>query len=339
MKITRVIFRFCPILLVVFLLTMPGVTMAQIDPESEPDSGLNEREESTPEQYPVLNGHRFFPTILIGSPFVQSTISSAIGGGRVGDLNYTITNPVNDSTLSLRGDLGFLLVLLEFQHALDEFVALQFKTIIIERIAAHEESILSQGLTGEVGFELGIRVKIWETDRVYVALSGAYASSTLVGVTPLDFLEDVLDGGLESIGSNSLVRSENTDLFVFGSDVAFAPAPYLGIIGHLRVGSADTPQDGDNNVPIASLGFSAHLDFGSLINTPIGVTLGILTNSFSLGIDDLATRNTSLVYGLSYTGWKNYDFGLEVTSSRLRQIDEETIFTGQLARIRMSFYY
>lgn len=331
--------RACTLILLIVSFFGADRSFGQEQESIEPELGQNQREENSPDTYPVLNGHRFFPSMLVGSPFIQSTISSEIGGGSVRDLRFSFTNPFNDSTRTLRGDIGFLSVQMQYQHALDEYVAIFGQFDIVERIATHEESILSQGLTGEVGFVFGMRVRVWSSNQLYASVSGSYGSSTLVGVTPLDFLNDVLDGGLESVGNNSLVRKEETDRFIFGADIAYAPSKAIGVIGHLDVGKANAFEDGRPNIPVSSAGFTAHFDFGAISRTPIGFSLGLLTNSLTPGADDIATRNVSVIYGISYTGWSDFDFGLESSLTRLKQRDAKSTFTAKFVRIKMSFLY
>ncbi|TDI75902.1 MAG: hypothetical protein E2O84_03625, partial [Bacteroidetes bacterium] len=80
------------------------------------------RTEKMPERLPELNGHRFFPSSLVGNPFIRSAVRIATGGGYVSDLTFRFEHPELGELLSLRGDLGFLTSELAYEHALDDFV-------------------------------------------------------------------------------------------------------------------------------------------------------------------------------------------------------------------------
>lgn len=89
-------------------------------------------------------------------------------------------------------------------------ISLQLNTSILTRLAINEESILSQGITGVFGYKFGVRAKVWSNDQVYVSASVAFSRNTLVGITPLQFVRKVIEGGFDRDGDNNLLRIELT---------------------------------------------------------------------------------------------------------------------------------
>jgi hypothetical protein len=325
-----------PLVIALCLMTFAHVSSARqlAEPENQ-----NARSTEIPKRLPELNGHRFFPALAVGNPFVRSAVVIATGGGYVGDLIFRFEHPDFGELLRLKGDLGFLVSNLNYEYALDDYVSLRFNGDVLARIATSEESVLSQGITAVVGYEMGMRVRIWETDKFYTSVTGSFSRSSLIGITPLQFVQKVIEEGYNPNAENDLVRTELSARFLIGGDIAYAPTAYLGFIGHAGFGASNPFEDGLPDIPISNFGVSVHLDLGPLTSTPVGFTLGLVTNSLSPAANDFARRTVAGIIGVSYTGRRDFDFGIEMATSRIKQSDTDDTFTAGLVQFRSTYYF
>ena len=153
---------------------------------------LNARVWNRPERLPKLNGHRFFSTTAVPVPFITTHVGISTGGGLVENLSFSLNDPeTGEEITNLRGDLAFLISRIFYQQALSDRISLFLNTNVLTRLATHEQSILTQGITAVLGYKFGVRGKIWSNERFYISASGAFSRSTLIGITPLLFLKNL----------------------------------------------------------------------------------------------------------------------------------------------------
>jgi len=301
---------------------------------------LNARVWNRPERLPKLNGHRFFSTTTIPTPFITTRIGISTGGGLVEDLRFTLNHPETGEELtSLRGDLAFLISRIFYQQALSDRISLFLDTNVLTRLATHEQSILTQGITAVLGYKFGVRGKIWSNERFYISASGAFSRSTLIGITPLLFLKKVIEEGFDPDDDNDLIRTELSGRLNGSLEFAYSPIPFLGFIAHASAGAASPFEDNDEKIPVSSFGLSTHADFGALSHVPLGLTFGVITDSLSPAANDFARRTRSYIIGISFTGREDMDLGLEIATASINQSDVKDKFSASVASFHLNYFF
>jgi len=303
-----------------------------------PDS-KNERSDESPSRLPILNGFQFTSPVAFPAAFIGTRVGLSTGGGIVEDLEFRLELDEGIELTTLSGDIAFIASGFEYHQAVSDVIQINGGLNILTRIATHEQSLLSQGITTIVGYSIGVRGKIWSNQQFYISAAGTISRNNLIGITPLQFLEKIIDEGFDPDGDNDLLRSEISSRLIGGLDLAYSPSPYLGIMIHSEFGASNPFEDDTRKIPVSSFAVVIQTDLGLFTKIPLGVYTGLLTNSLSPAANDFAKRTTTFILGLTHTANRNVDVGLELASSRLDQVISGDSFTASVVRLFLTHHF
>ncbi len=283
----------------------------------------------------TLNGHDFIPSARLFDPFIVTYVKNNTGAGTAFDV-VTEVEDLDGETISLTGDVTFLGIGFGYQQALADWVAAYINVGGGGRFGTAVESVVATGLNAYVDFALGAKFRLWHNERFYLSGNFDYANTGVSSVNILNWVSDVVESG--DITDSTLVTTGSTGSLRGGLNVAYAPAPWLGLTGLALFGLGNAVGDLDSEFAFEGA-LSADIDFGAISSVPIGLLLGFNSNSFSAQGGDITESIDSFIWGIFYTGRKDFSIGLEFQNSTLplRQADE-TIRASEMS-INLRYWF
>jgi len=293
----------------------------------------------TDKRLPILNNFRFIPSDVVRDPFINTFVKVNVGSGEALDLKSYIKNLQGTVFDTLSGDLSYISAELEFQYAVNEWLAFSGSYCGISRVGTNAYTILTSGIAYTTGFTLGGKIKIWQNDNMFLAGSIDYTSSEVFYYSIYDFVKKVYEsGGKIDSSKNSLLEKDNLPKTFLNLNYAYAPTNWLGLLGvaGFGIGQAFKGKNKGN----VRLGVAASIDFLNVefVSFPIGILASIRYNSFSETGENIKNLIT-LGFRIGYSGHKDFDIGIENTyqSLNFRQSEQriQTIFTA----FKMRYYF
>lgn len=279
-----------------------------------------------------LGGYRFIPSNLVADPFITTHFRNATGFGVALDVELPILVIEQDTLLALKGNVLFVDLEFEYQHAANDRVAFRFTGSGASRVGTDIESILSQGVSAVTGFKAGATVRAWNNENVLISGVGDVVFGNTFRIDFAKFAEDVINGNLARA---SIVTKDDGAVLVAGLRAAWGIAPWAGIHGEFQGGYRNTVYEEDF---VSLAGISGSMDFGQRGNAPVGL-MG------SLSYDKLAVTGDNVgatwMAGLEvvYTGREDFALGLQMSFTRTPLQDPDVTLHGRSLNLTTRYYF
>lgn len=282
-----------------------------------------------------LSGHNFIPSARLFDPFIVTYVKNNTGVGTAFDVVTNIVDLEGDPQ-QLVGDVTFLGIGFGYQQALADWVAAYINVGGGGRFGTAVESIVSTGLNAYVDVALGAKVRLWHNQRFFLSGNVDYASTSVSGVNVLDWVRNVVESG--DLTDSLLVSTGSTGSLRGGLNIAYSPAPWLGLTGLTLFGLGNATGDLDSEFAFEGA-ISADIDFGAISSIPIGLLLAFDSNSFTKEGGDITTSIDSFIWGIFYTGRDDFSIGLEFQNSKLPlRFADETIRASEMS-INLRYWF
>jgi hypothetical protein len=283
----------------------------------------------------VLSGHCFIPSTLAPAPFAISFFRTGTGGGLALDVETPFLGLDGDTVGVVVGDIGFLDMSFEYQQRFLERFAVSAALGGSARLGVDEHSALSEGVTGAVLLHFGVLGELFRTEHAILSATADVGQSEFVGLHPLEFAQSVVDSGL--VDDNDLVSKSNTVAAAVGLRSAWAPTAYLGLVGTLKIGAADTPS-GDWGDTFIGGSAALSVDLRALLDVPIGFLASGESEGCTHVGADLSSRSKAMGLGLFYTGWDDFSIGIETIDRTLERRADDSQFRSVVGRFQLRYY-
>ncbi len=307
-------------------LAWPGGAQAQ---ESDDATSVAERR--------TLGEHIFIPSGFIPYAFITTHVHTNTGAGLVLNSKKPFIDLDGDTVGTLEGDIAFMALQFQYQHAFAEWIAARIALSGIARVGTDEQSVLAQGVSAVYGVNLGVSVRLLRTERVMLSGTVALRPRDLITLNLFDFAQSVIDEvGLTE--DNNLVDHDKSYNASAGLRFAWSPWVWLGLTALGEIGAGDPL--GDEPTDLATtLATTADVDLGMLTSVPIGFLLSFSRNSFSENAGDLAEAVTTFGLGVFYTGREDFSIGIEAQAAKLPERGSEDDLDAVLGTFVLRYYF
>jgi hypothetical protein len=292
----------------------------------------------TERRLPMLNGHRFVLSTQITDPFISSFVGTSTGFGAATDVNITIYDFEGEPYAAVQGNLAYMLLSMEYRQALNNWLSVWTQVEGLARMGINAESLLSQGITGVFGFELGGLARIWQNDRFQLSGSIAYRRSKFIGVDILGFVQRVIrEGGIAP--DNTLTKRIPTNRYDAGLHFTYAPADWVGFLASAELGFTDSIFDRGKNEAMLVLAGLASFDLNPRTGIPLGFHLGFNYTSYPENADDLIEDVRRILFKVAYTGRREFSIALEVNYLRAPLRFTDDLLSSFAGGITLRYYF
>ena len=183
-----------------------------------------------------LNGHLFIPSARLFDPFVMTWVGNSTGAGVAFDV-ATDVEDLEGGTQQLVGNVTFLGIGFGYQQAFADWVAAYLGVGAGGRFGTEVESVVSSGLNAYLDFQAGAKFRLWRNRRFYLSANVDYANTGVSTVNVLRWVKTVVE--TEQLTDSTLLATGSTGSFRGGLNLAYAPAPWLGLTGMALAGIGD----------------------------------------------------------------------------------------------------
>jgi len=293
----------------------------------------------THKRLPILNNFRFVPSDIVKDPFINTFIKLNLGVGTALDLKTYVKNLQGEIRDTLSGDISYLSGELEFQYAVNDWLAFYIGYGGAGRVGSNAYTILTSGISYSTTFNLGGKIRIWQNDKMFLSGSAEYSSSEVALYSIYDFVKQVYENGGEiDTAASSLLQKETLPKAFINVNYAYAPTDWFGLLGVAGFGfikSFDTVERGNYK-----LGVAAAIDFLNVesINFPIGILLSARFNKYP-ETGSVAKNVVLFGFRIGYTGHKDFDIGIENTYENLNFKKSDEKVKALLTSFKMRYYF
>jgi hypothetical protein len=312
----------------------------QANPESDGDESSAARSTAKAigeRLLPQLGGHRFTPTQIDMDPFITTYFRTATGIGVVIDAE-TRFGLADSLEWTLQGDLLVLLVDVEYQHAVTEWLSLRGLFTATARTGTNEQSLVGLGLSSLDGFELGAKLRAWKSDRAMLAGSIEIRRARVFLVSPARYAEELLEQGFR-VSENGLLAEASAQRYTGALRFAYAPADWIGLLGMVEGGVANPSVEQVATETVFATSVTVDVDLVPLVSVPLGVLSTYLYDSYPANGDDLAKAQRNFSVGVSYTGRDEFAVGFELTRGRLQLLETDTSISVNSVRAKLRYFF
>jgi hypothetical protein len=262
-----------------------------------------------------LNGFRFLPSSVVGSPFASTYFDNATGGGLAVDLEVPVRDLEGQVVDSLSGDIGFFLLDFEYQRAIASWLALRGGVSAVARVGTSTEAIVASGLSAVYSGSLGATVPVWRSRPFLISLVADLRRTTQYLVDPFRFAQQLVDSGYSASAKQLLLSDELSNHWSAGLRAAWAPQSWVGLNVVIESGRIDDPESGDE--PLTQVGAQLAFDVARIWDVPLGMAIGYRENTGAGRRGELSGSYRVMELGVFYTGHREFQIGADVFWSRV----------------------
>ncbi|HEY6626504.1 MAG TPA: hypothetical protein VIZ21_06090 [Ignavibacteriaceae bacterium] len=292
----------------------------------------------TQKQLPILNNFRFIPSEIVYDPFITTFVKIIVGTGLALDLNSYVKDLDGNIRDTLSGDLTYISGELQFQLAVNDWLAFNLGAGGSGRLGTNTYTILTSGISYTSFLTLGGKAKIWQNDNMVLSTTLDFKYQNLYLYSIYDFVKAVVENEGEIDSTVSLLEKDNISSTILNLNYAYAPTDWCGVlvIAGWGLGEAfETKTRGNVRVGAA---FSVDFDNVDFVEFPIGILASVRYNSFGEGgsnVKDIFTYG----FKLAYTGHKDFDIGIENTYQSLSYKANEEKIKTILSSFSLRYYF
>jgi hypothetical protein len=283
---------------------------------------------------PALGSHRFSPISTLKHPFIKTFVRSTLGMGQAKDVDLGTVVVGNDTLVSFRGDLLFVQLQFEYQHAVKDWIAARVELDVLGRLGTDLESLVADGVRTSLGYEFGWLLRLVRSDRLL--LSGDLFLSNQ-GFTTVDiqgFVDDIVNGDPASlVRSSPAVRGGGGLRFGWGISRLFG----LTAVSQLAYG--ESPLRTQQNLWTYGVGVTLDFDIDAVTPVPLGISLGGRVDRYPRIGDNTKDALISSVLTIAYNGHRDFLIGIESRVERFKLAGSQATVLGQTVALTTQYFF
>ncbi|MEE8134977.1 MAG: hypothetical protein V3T56_07960 [Gemmatimonadales bacterium] len=284
---------------------------------------------------PVLGPHRFSPISTLKHPFMKSFVRSTLGMGQANDVDLGTVVVGNDTLVDFQGDLLFLQLQFEYQHAVKDWIAARVEVDVLGRLGTDLEALVADGVRTSLGYELGWLLRLVRTDRVILVGDLFLTNQSFTTVDLQGFVDDILSGT-----PASLVRSSPSVRGGGGLRLGWGISRLFGLSAVSELAYGESPLQGQANQWTYGSGVTADFDLNAVTPVPLGISFGGRIDRYPRIGDNTSDALISSALTVAYNGHRDFLIGIEsrVERFRLTKGSPATVFGKSIAFTTQYFF-
>jgi hypothetical protein len=292
----------------------------------------------TEKQLPILNNFRFIPSEVVYDPFINTYIKLNVGSGTALDIkSYRKDWNTGSIRDTLSGDITYISGELQFQLAVNDWLAFNLGAGGSGRLGTNTYTILTSGISYTTFLTLGGKAKIWENDKMVLSTTLDFKYQNIYLYSIYDFVKKVVEtGGIDS--TTSMLEKDNVSQTFLNVNYAYAPKDWCGVLAQAGWGLGEAFETKTRGNARIGAAFSVDFDNVDFVEFPIGILASVKYSSFGEGGSNVSNIFT---YGfkIAYTGHKDFDIGIENTYQSLSYKSSDEKIKTILSAFCLRYYF
>jgi hypothetical protein len=287
---------------------------------------------------PVLGGHLFQP--LVGHPmaFVMSSTRLTLGGGVTSTLDLPVVRVGDRIVLAPRGSLAFISSGVEHEQRIKDWLSVYVGVDVVGRLGTDVKALLSQGVNAVTSFDLGWKVRAYQSERLLLTMSLDLVNGSVTTVDVDRWVRGIIDSGGVT-DANPLVDTKPTITAGLATHCAYAVSPVIGLMASVSGVYGESAIRGGASQIFLNAGANVNVDMQPLVGIPVATTVGLLYRQ-NPSVDDASTRSDAMVVSLRIGTSVSNHFALGVQlNAQNGEIGNGTHVLAIGGAVDMRFYY
>jgi len=282
---------------------------------------------------PTLYGHAFVEAPMLLSPFVRTTAMNSVGAGSASNVDHgTILLPSGDTLVALEGSITVATLEFAYQHALREWLGARGRVRVGARTGTEATSLLTNGVTFAVGFDLGWLARLRQTNRSVLSASFDVRTQSATFVDLRRWVGEIVAGE-----PAQLVRTTPTLRVGGGLHYAWVLNETVAFSGSFEGARGEA-------IPVRedrwffSGGLGASVNLAEKHGVPVGFGLSVMADAESSlkGASDGAWQ--AVGFRMAYTGREDVRISMTLEFSRV-PFDADADMTVRALSLDMRYYF
>ena len=220
---------------------------------------------------PRLDEHQFVPVMAITEPFMTTYLQMSLGLGGTVNATQPLYSPIDSTLIGSVNSNQFLMgIRFKYQRGVKNWLVVRLRLNVIGRLGTDTSSLLNDGITGALGYEIGWMMRVYRSRSVLVSGSVSLSSANATFINVSDWFEARMAGG-----DADLVRPRTSLLGSGGVHAAWGINRRFGLLGSLNAGYGESFDGTGDNAWRSDVRFALSYDGAQDLNAPLGLAFAV----------------------------------------------------------------
>jgi len=283
---------------------------------------------------PRLDEHQFVPVPALTEPFMTTYLQFALGLGGTVNAEQPLFSPIDSTLIGSVGSNQFLTgIRFRYQQGVTDWLVVFLRMNVIGRLGTDTSSLLHDGITGALGYEVGWMMRVYRSESVLVSGSVSLTSASGTFVNVSDWYE------AQKAGEDAdLVRPRTSLTGSGGAHAAWGINRRFGLLGSLYASYGESFDGTGDNAWYSDIRFALSYDGAQDLDIPLGValTVGRTENNVNASSD---TPTWIWNLRLAATGQSDFTAGVSLQSAYFDSSSQDDQVQSLEVRLDMRYFY
>jgi hypothetical protein len=233
---------------------------------------------------PHLDEHQFVPVLAITEPFMTTHLQTDVGLGWTVNAKQPLFNPIDSTVVGEIASNQFLTGIgVVYQQGVKDWLVVRLRLGVAGRLGTDTSSLLNDGITGALEYEVGWMMRVYRSRSVLVSGSVSLSSANATFVSVSDWSE------AQQAGEDAeLVRPRTSLRGSGGAHAAWGINHRFGLLGSVFGRYGETFDGDGDNAWYSDLRLALSYDAREDLDLPVGFALtgGRSENDVNSGTDE-----------------------------------------------------
>ena len=282
---------------------------------------------------PHLDEHRFVPVPELIEPFMTTHVQMTVALGWTTNATQPLFSPVDSTQVGNVSSDQFITGLgVVYQQGVKDWMVVRLRLDIVGRLGTDTSSLLSSGVTGAVGYEIGWMLRVYRSQSVLVSGSVGLGSANATFVDISAWQE------AQSAGEDAeLVRPRTSLSGSGGLHAAWGINRRFGLLGAVEASYGESFDGSGDNAWYSDLRFALSYDAAQDLNTPLGLALTAGRTENDVNAD---TGAGTWFWNLRLAGMReDFTIGVALQNSYFESADQDDRVQFLDIKFDMRYFY
>lgn len=284
--------------------------------------------------FPRLGDHVFVPVLSLDEPFIVTQVQTAVGLGWTVNSTTPLIHPEDSTVLgSVESDQLLAGIGFKYQQKVKDWLATRLAFDVVARLGTDTNSILADGITGAIGYNISWILKMYSTQTVLVSGSVGLGNRNASFISVLDWFN-----AQQEDQDASLIRGRKSLDGYGGLHAAWGINRRFGLLGTFYASYGESFDGSGDNEWHSDLRAALSYNLEQDLDLPLGLALtGGRTENDANADSDTGTWFWTSRFALQ--GRSDFSLGLQLASYYIDSAGQSDKLQFFDVSIDMRYYY
>jgi hypothetical protein len=283
---------------------------------------------------PQLGEHTFIPVMALTEPFITTHVQTNISLGSTVNSTVPVIDVVNEEIIgTAKANLALAGIGFHYQYAAKEWLAVYIGLVTAGRLGTSTTSLLAEGITASVGYNLGWQMRIYHSQKFILSGSVSLGNQNATFVNLIDWVDGILEGT-----NVPLVRARQSLRSNGGFHAGWGISRRFGLLGSFRLNYGESFDGKGVNDWKSDGRLALSYDMAYDIKVPLGLAL---TGGYYQD-DNLGEAKNDIWFWslrLAALGRRDFSISLDLMTSYFDSFEQGTAQQFTQLGIALRYFY